>query len=53
MREIVHALSFGEPSHAAQLDIDDAAGLHFYGLLRLVGRSNAFVQADGRLKLNL
>ena len=53
LRDIVHALRFGEAAHAAQLDIDDAAGAQSDRLLGVMRGADAFVQADGRLQLRL
>ena len=53
LRDIVNALGFAESAHAAQLDIDDAAGAHADRLLGLVRRADAFVQADRRFELRL
>ena len=42
-----------EAAHAAQLDIDDAAGAQPDGLFGVVRGADALVQADGRLQLRL
>ena len=53
LRDIVHALGLAESAHAAQLDVDDAAGAQADGLLGVVRGADALVQADGRLELGL
>ena len=53
LRDIVDALGFGEAAHAAELDVDDAAGVHRDGLLGVMRRADAFVETDRRFELGL
>ena len=53
LRHIVDALRLGEPAHAPQLNIDDAAGAHLNGLLGVVRGANTLVEANGGLQLGL
>ena len=53
LSHIVHAFGLAEPRHAPQLDVDDAASAQPDGLLRVVSRADAFVQADVRLEPSL
>src|SRR5258708_27024605 len=50
---IVHASGLAEAAYAPELDVDDAAGVHADGLFRVMHGANAFVEADGGLKLRL
>jgi len=50
---IVKAARFGKASHAAELDIDDAARPFLDGLRCMMRGPDTLIEADGRLQLRL
>src|ERR1035438_6425243 len=53
LRDIVDAFGLAESGDAAELDVDDAAGVQLDGLLGVTRGANALVEADGGLELGL